>query len=144
MVVPAFGFSFGDFAAAFNLIHDVSTALKDAGGALEEYQSLLQELQHLELILLQLQEMRASSMQSQNHYNAICGMARTIEHPLGTFLRGMEKYNTALGQNKKRSLRSTSQKIQFALSEKEGIAKLRAAITMKIVTLSLLMTLPAR
>jgi hypothetical protein len=144
MVVPAFGFSLGDFIAAFSLIHDVSTALKDSGGAAEEYQSLLEELQHLELILQQLQVIRASSTQSQNHYNAICGMARTIEHPLHNFMKKMEKYNRGLGYNSSRGLKAAGRKVQFTLAMRDDIAQLRAAITMKIVTLSLLMTIPTR
>jgi hypothetical protein len=53
-MTPAFGFSAGDFITAVRLIVKVSEALKESGGATEDYQDVMQELGALELILLQL------------------------------------------------------------------------------------------
>lgn len=47
-IAPAFGFSAGDFIAATKLIVDVSKALKDAGGASDEYRSLVAEFDLLQ------------------------------------------------------------------------------------------------
>lgn len=38
---PAFGFSAGDFIAAVNFVVKVTKALKDVGGASDEYRSLV-------------------------------------------------------------------------------------------------------
>ena len=48
---PGFGFSFGDFVQAIRLLDDVRRALKDTGGAVDEYKNVLLELQQLEIVL---------------------------------------------------------------------------------------------
>lgn len=56
MSVPGFGFSVGDFISAVKLIIDISKALKDTGGAAENYLEVLTELKLLKNILLELQK----------------------------------------------------------------------------------------
>jgi hypothetical protein len=52
MAAP-FSFSAGDFIAAIGLIRDVTRALRDSGGALEECRELIYELHGLETALLE-------------------------------------------------------------------------------------------
>ena len=55
MVVPAFGFSAGDFIAAINLICTVSKALGEVHGAGTQYQQARIELSLLEDVLRMVQ-----------------------------------------------------------------------------------------
>jgi hypothetical protein len=144
MAAPTFGFSFGDFVTALKLIRDISFALRDVSGAATEYRLLLEELQHLEMILKQLQDMRMWSAQSQTNYNAICGMARTIEKPLIEFLNKIKKYDRRLGLSQGNTMKNVGRKLHWAFAMKEEIPQLRATITMKILSLSLLLTIPTK
>ncbi len=44
MAAPGFGFSFGDFVQAISLLNDVRKALRDSGGAVDEFQQVLTDL----------------------------------------------------------------------------------------------------
>ncbi len=54
MAAPGFGFSFGDFVSAINIAKDICRALRDTGGAKDEFQHVLTDLQHLTVLLEQL------------------------------------------------------------------------------------------
>jgi hypothetical protein len=47
MAAPGFGFSFGDFVQAISLLNDVRKALRDTGGAKDEFKHVSVDLQHL-------------------------------------------------------------------------------------------------
>jgi hypothetical protein len=51
MVVPAFGFSAGDFISTIGVIARVAKALRDTDGAATYYQRTYLELQQLESVL---------------------------------------------------------------------------------------------
>jgi hypothetical protein len=72
MAAPGFGFSFGDFVSAIRIVKDICRALRDTGGAKDEFQHVLIDLQHLVILLEQLDHgawghggMRATSMLSK-------------------------------------------------------------------------------
>ena len=143
MAVP-FGFSIGDFIAGIDLIARVVTALKDTGGASSEYQILIQELQHLQLLLEQLKDLKPSAS-SLNHVNAVRGLALTFKLPLSEFLQKIERYKSSLGVvSSRRQWVGAPRKAQWTLFMPEEISKMRAMITMKIVTVSLLLTMPIK
>jgi hypothetical protein len=143
MAAPTFGFSVGDFVAAIHLVKKISVALKDSGGAADEYRSLHTELQQLQLVLEQLRDLPTSSTNSLNHYNAVRGMAYEVQVPLKAFVTKMKAYYERLGPSADiTEWRSSKQKIQFAISMKNDVREMRAAITMKIVSVSLLLALP--
>jgi hypothetical protein len=145
MVVPAFGFSVGDFIAAIHLVVKVCVALKDSGGATEEYQSLVIELRQLQALLEQLRDLPTTSSSSFTHYNAVRGMAYQVQVPLQAFVEKMKGYEQKLGQRvDTSSWRSGKRKAQWAVSMQEDVREMRAAITMKIVSVSLLLALPTR
>src|SRR5947207_2206546 len=136
MAAPAFGFSLGDFVTAIGLIRQVSKAIKDPGGAADDYRLLALELDHLQLVLQQLQDLRPTSSSSLNHYNAVCGMARTVEAPLQAFLNRIKKYDSVLGTGTENiGWRGVRRKVQWSVGMQEEVVNLRSIMTMKIVTL---------
>ncbi|KAH6682719.1 hypothetical protein B0J14DRAFT_131088 [Halenospora varia] len=144
MATPGFGFSAGDFIAAIQLVTKVAKALKDTGGAADDCGLALQELQHLQLVLEQLECMPASGFQSQNHLNAVKAMALTIRLPLTDFLGKLEKFQLLRDKTREggMKMRKTKLKVQWATMMQAEVVKMRAVLTMKIVTISVLLTLP--
>lgn len=63
MPVP-FGFSFGDFVSAVSLFKDIVVALKDHGGASDNFQQTTKELDTIVTILDELQHLPASNQNS--------------------------------------------------------------------------------
>jgi hypothetical protein len=143
MATPAFGFSVGDFISAIILIKKVSQALRDSGGAAEDYQCLLRELQQLQLLLEQLRDLPATSSSSMNHYNAVRGMAYQVEVPLRAFVEKLRSYYNRLGQpNDRSNWRTIKSKVQWAVSMREEVREMRTVVTMKIVSISVLLAIP--
>jgi len=143
MSAPGFGFSVGDFFAALQLIGKISTALKNSGGAADDYQSLRIELQQLQLLLEQLRDLPTASTSSLNHYNAVRGMACQVQIPLRDFVNKMRSYHEKLGvSNDQPAWRSAKRKMQWAISMREDVREMRAVVTMKIVSVSVLLTIP--
>lgn len=141
-MLPGFGFSVGDFISAIELIVKVTKALRSSGGAASEYRSLVEELRHLRLLLEQLQEIKPSAS-NLHHVNAIRGMALTFRVPLSEFLDKVEKYRSSMAtSNVGKSWQGLHRKSQWAVVMPGEISTLRATITMKIVTISLLLAMP--
>ncbi|KAK2764930.1 hypothetical protein FQN54_008627 [Arachnomyces sp. PD_36] len=143
MPVPAFGFSVGDFIAATLLIRKVIQGLRDSGGAVEEYQALLRELQHLQLVLKQIQDLPASTTDSQNHYNAVRGMAFEVQLPLRDFLNKMQtSYEELESAGKKKRLDLMRKKIEWAARMEKEVIKMRTIVTMRMVSIHVLLAIP--
>lgn len=94
---PAFGLSVGDFISAINLVIKISAALKDAGGAADEYKSLLSELKHLHALLEHLQQLPAVASNSVSSQNAVRAMALSIQFSLNVFMTKLQSYDKQLG-----------------------------------------------
>jgi hypothetical protein len=143
MLPPAFGFSVGDFVTTIQLIVKISKALRDASDAPTEFTYLLQDLQHLNVVLEQLQALPPSSAHNVNHFNAIRGMALSVQIPLQNFVTKMEKYKAAMEMKAAGyRWRGARHKVKWAVGMQEEVSKLRAAVTMKIVTISVLLAMP--
>jgi hypothetical protein len=143
MFPPTFGFSVGDFATTIQLIVKISKALRDASDAPTEFTYLLQDLQHLIVVLEQLQSLPPSSAHNVNHFNAIRGMALCVQVPLQNFVTKMEKHKAAMEMKASGSrLRGARYKVKWAVGIQEEVSKLRAAVTMKIATISVLLAMP--
>jgi hypothetical protein len=144
MVAPAFGFSVGDFVSAIQLIGKVNKALKDTGGAEDDFRSLFLELSQLQIVLEQLRDLPESSSPSQSHLNAVKGMALAVQIPLREFLEEIDKFKIAFGNPKGHfiQLRQAGRKTQWAVTMQDKVTKIRGILTMKIVTISVLLALP--
>ncbi|PMD62077.1 uncharacterized protein K444DRAFT_525361 [Hyaloscypha bicolor E] len=97
MAAPDFGFSFGDFVSAIKIVKDICRALRDTGGAKDEFQHVLIDLQHLVILLEQLNHGVWDHGGDAGHLNAIKGMALTCKTPLQEFLDKMEEYKSLQG-----------------------------------------------
>jgi hypothetical protein len=139
MAAPAFGFLVGDFIAAISLIKKVSVALKDSGSAADDYENLLRELQQLQALLEQLGDLPATSSTSLNYYNAVRGMAYQLQVPLRAFVEKMKDYYDILDRSKLRLVKS---KVKWTVLMREEVRDMRAVVTMKIVSLSVLLAIP--
>src|SRR5437868_2898214 len=102
MAAPAFGFSAGDFISAVKLIVDVSKALKDAGGASDEYRNVVTELELLQNVLTQLQPRTAlcsSQSSTSNPFNAYAKQQADLTlATLSDFLSLISKFDAKLGR----------------------------------------------
>lgn len=119
MVTPSFGCSVGDFIAAIQLIVNISSALKETGGASAKFNSLYQELQQLKLVLEQLRGLANDASLSQSHLNAVRGMALTAKRPLGEFVAKIEKYKKAMQSNGR--WHGVGRKVHWVVGLKEDI-----------------------
>lgn len=97
MAAPGFGFSFGDFVSAIKIVKDICRALRDTGGAKDEFQHVLIDLQHLVILLEQLNHGAWDHGGDAGHLNAIKGMALTCKTPLQEFLEKIERYKSLQG-----------------------------------------------
>ena len=143
MIPPAFGFSAGDFVAAISLVRKASQALKTSGGAADEYQALSHELELLLIVLEQLRDLRPASSASQNHYNVVRGMAEEIQSPLRQFVEKIRtKFGSLGSQTSCMSWKSSKERIKWATSMQGEVGKMRAMVTMKMMTACVLLAIP--
>src|SRR5271156_2868466 len=85
-----------NFISVLNLFKEIGVALKDHGGASEDYQKTLRHLTAVHTVLLQLEKFK-SSTGGLTQINAIRGQAQLIQHEVEIFLKTIEKYKSALG-----------------------------------------------
>lgn len=134
----SFGWSVGDLVGAAQLLRKIIIALKDAGGASEEYgeeiaflQSLLATLRHLDALQLAPLE-RDILLNLQEH-------CIRLREPVLLFLRDIQhRFQEALGQ--KQSLTNaiaTFRKVQWALSVSKLVRGLRRKISGSIDAIQL-------
>jgi hypothetical protein len=144
MAAPGFGFSFGDFVQAISLLNDVRKALRDTGGAKDEFQHVLVDLQHLEILLEQLNCGAWDHGGDAGHLNAVKGMALTCKVPLQDFLARVEKYKVLQTEDLsgfRAMVGRGGRKVQWATKMKDEVEKFRALIVAKVVAINLLIQL---
>lgn len=135
----SFGWSAGDIAIAVKFLCKVTIALKEAGGAKDDFQdttsflkTLTQTLEHL--IALQ------NAQLDQEILENLRDQCDQIKGPVNTFLSDVEKYEHALGvQSTMSMLRNAPRKLQWALfsSKKATVLKERIAVPMAAASLIL-------
>jgi hypothetical protein len=132
MAAPGFGFSFGDFVSVIKIAKDICRALRDTGGAKDEFQHVIIDLQHLAILIEQLNHGAWGHGGDGGHLNSIKGMALTCKTPLQEFLEKIEKYKSLQGtsiKSFKARLGSEARKVQWAIGMKEGVDKFRVVIS---------------
>jgi hypothetical protein len=149
MAAPGFGFSFGDFVQAISILNSVRKALRETGGAKDEFQHVSTDLQHLGILLEQLNHGAWAHAGDAGHLNAVKGMALTCKVPLQEFLAKIEKYRSlrdGVGSSKgvrrvTERVGSEARKVQWAVQMREEVEKFRAVIVAKVVAINLLIQL---
>jgi hypothetical protein len=141
MAAPGFGFSFGDFVQAITIANNIRKALRDTGGAKDKFHHVSVDLQHLEILLDQLNSGTWDHGGDAGHLNAIKGMALTCKVPLQEFLVKVEKYK-ALKAEELSGFRANvgirGRKIQWAVKMKDEVEKFRAVVVSKVIAINLL------
>jgi len=127
MAVP-FGFSAGDFIAALKVVRDVIDALRDSGGAGEDYRELIHELYTLETALLEVKRVELDDEQHAQRV-ALRQAASQCHGTIDEFWKKIQKYQPHLrseGSNSR--VKDGWRKIQWALCRKEDVASFRAKL----------------
>jgi hypothetical protein len=111
-MVPAFGFSVGDFIAAGRLLVRVKQASHDQQGASAQYQHLIQNIKALQTIFNYLQTLESDEA-TQGLVDAIRKQAAISLEPLKVFVDRVEKYDKRLGvHNTKRGAGAKARQAQ--------------------------------
>lgn len=127
------------------LVHKVVQSLKDIGGASSEYQAVIQELGHLEKLLVELKDAQPSNGEASSEYLvALKGMALECQIPLSEFHEKLrKKYEKTLGARSS-SFRSMTHKAKWSVFVAEEVTKLRAVVGAKVVNINLLLSWQAK
>lgn len=136
---PAFGFSAGDFISAVTLIVSVTKALKDAGGASDEYRSLTEELDLLQRILKQLHARQGTAGGFDTDVKQQADLTLAT---LSSFLKTISKFDSKLGGNAQSGWRhGAGRKAQWAVIHAKEVDKLRVKVGAHLSQLNLLLQL---
>lgn len=121
----SFGFSFGDFLAAGNLIKDIAICLNDAKGSTASYRELMLELEGLQAALNRIEHLQVRPEQEAT-VNGIKVAALSCRYVLDDFLTKVKEYNALeRGSSATRSKRA-AKKIEWEVRMEEDVKKLRA------------------
>ena len=139
-MVPAFGFSAGDFISAIGLTIKISKALRETGGASAECRMILQDLQNLQQVLQLLQDLRPADG-NLSHVNAIRGLAVTCLIPLKEFAEKIDKSYGSMASvsSSDHNLRRSGKKAQWTVFAVEEVAKFRSVVVAKVASIGLLL-----
>ena len=142
MVVPAFGFSAGDFIAAVGVLRKTARALRDTGGAASQYQHTVLKLRSMRCALIRLQ-----SLEPQNEDASVveeirkCSKACII--PLDKFLNSIANLDREFG-HKGRTWRKSFTQAKWALKLEPELRQLEASLDAEVQPLQILLQLDER
>ena len=144
MATAGFGFSAGDIVQAIVLCNKIRSALKDSGGAKDEFKNFMIDLQHLEVSLDQLNCGSWTVGGDAGQLNAIKGMALTCKVPLQELLAKIEKFRILGNENLvgiKMRLAGQATRVRWGIQMKEELEKFRAVIMAKVISINMLLQL---
>ncbi|KAH8595421.1 hypothetical protein B0O99DRAFT_686840 [Bisporella sp. PMI_857] len=123
MVAPVFGFSVGDFIAGTQLLVEVFSAFKEAGGASSKYISEVSFLNGLNSTLQHLEKYVSNTAQNDISKD-VEKLVLVIREPLDVFKKFLDKYEASLGAS---STKSTAGKalrtIRYTMKDLSGMVK---------------------
>jgi hypothetical protein len=144
MAVVPFGFSFGDFVAAIEVIHKVAHALRRSSGAQSNFNQAVADLETFEIVLRQVQALSPTTSNPDN-LKVIRLFAFQSHPPLDHFLQRIRIYEphlSLLPRFKTKlvdGITGTFWKIKWAIKVEEEVAKLKAAIGPQLVAIGVLL-----
>jgi hypothetical protein len=135
----SFGFSVGDFLAVGKLIKDITSCLRETGGAQSQYRDLMRELESLQQVLEHLDRLQTSG--NSLNLDSIKYSALSCRVPLEDFLEKIRKrYDKSLGVwGRPGILKNTSKKLRWGLGGGEEIARLQSYLTLHVGTINILL-----
>jgi hypothetical protein len=144
MAAVPFGFSFGDFVAAVEVIHKAAQALRRSAGARNQIIQAAADLESFERVLRKVQTLIPDTV-NPDTLAAIRLCAYACHLPLGHFVQRMGKYERHLSQRHGskpgffNTIGKGYWKIRWALGVEEDVAKLKAAIGPGFATIETLL-----
>ena len=134
--MAGFGWSAGDLVRAIELIVTITGALRDSGGASEEFQESVQFLCGLELTLQNLRTIFAALPHACPR-NLLDFQAGLIEKPVTEFINNLQAYDPSLAPNaSKTSPKVVARKIQWAVYTSKKVKKLQSRLMLPLLTLN--------
>jgi hypothetical protein len=133
----------GDFVTFLNLFKDIGVALKDHGGASDDYQRTVDELETIQAILLQLQRFKPAAP-DLTQINAIRAKAQQSQTAVSEFLDKIRRYNATLGPVSPRGFhRGPPSKAKWAMYVVNEVNQLRGGIQAQCRAIQLLLSVHA-
>ncbi|KAL9622755.1 MAG: hypothetical protein Q9160_002873 [Pyrenula sp. 1 TL-2023] len=130
-----------DFVAAIKLFKDIGVALKDHGGASEDYQNVLQELESINAVLLETQSIKPTA-NNLKYVNAIRGQAQLSQKTVKDFLDKIAKYDEDLrSRGRNPFYRGSVAKAKWATYVSKEVGRLREVLQSRSIALRLLFDL---
>lgn len=124
--------------AALKLFKDVGDALKEHGGASDQYQQVVRELESINAVLLHIQSLKPSA-DNLKYINAIKGQAQLSQNTITGFLDRLAKYDNALGKSTKTGFHhGTFSKAKWATYISKEVDKLREIVQSQSISLRML------
>ena len=142
MVVPAFGFSAGDFIALVGVLKKTARALRNTGGASSQYQHAVLELRSLRSALLRLQSLEPIAEDS-SIVEDIRKCSKACVIPLDGFLLSIEKLDERL-TSRVPAFRKRYSQVQWAMKLEPKLKHLERSLDAAIQPLKMLLLLEAR
>ncbi|OAG42663.1 hypothetical protein AYO21_02946 [Fonsecaea monophora] len=140
MPVP-FGFSVGDFVAVIQLTGKIISSLKGVGGSASEYQHAVVELESLKRLLEKVTKLTITE-DNAVQVNALRGLALACEPCLQEFYQKLRSYEASIGPYAPRGrLKGAFHKVKWAFLGSEEFSQFRKFIAMKVLCLSLLLSM---
>jgi hypothetical protein len=138
-MLPAFGFSIGDFIASINLIRELTKALEDGSGACAEFRLLIRELYTLEHALLEVK-----SLQQKDHHQqkllALHQAASQCQNTILEFLNKIKRFQPSLSVVKsKESWRDRLRQIEWRLYKQDEVKNFRAQLAGHSASINILL-----
>ncbi|KAL8365584.1 hypothetical protein RB595_004414 [Gaeumannomyces hyphopodioides] len=134
----SFGFGVGDFLAVGKLIFDITSCLKDIGGAKSEYQDLVIELDCLQKALSDIENLRDLGS-NPIRADSIRYTVLACKRPLDDFLVRLRKYEGTLGSGStggSSSWKAPADKMRFRFGLADEVRNLQALISGLLVALN--------
>ncbi|KAB8296727.1 hypothetical protein EYC80_002147 [Monilinia laxa] len=139
--MAGFGWSAGDLVSAISVIVEVSKALKDAGGAKEDYRECVAFLESL-IVTLQLLYKYYEANLNQNELSEVKPQILLIQDPIDAFTKSVKlKYGSELGtktgSGTRAALKGVSKKILWALWMRKECEKLNCKIATPLAAIQM-------
>ena len=123
------------------LTSKITSSLRDVGGSSSEYQHAVVELESLKRMLQKVAELPITETKTLQ-VNAIRGLALSCEPCLQEFLKKLKSYEASIGPYAPRGrLKGSFHKVKWAFLGSEEFGQFRKFITMKVLCLSLLLSM---
>lgn len=140
-MLPAFGFSVGDFVAALELLATVIDALRESGDSTTQCRSIIRQLIDLETALIHVRRLEFDEAQAAQMY-ALRQSAAECRTTIDEFLVKIRKYQPHLSSQATSTPQLVKQswyKIRWALCRKEDLERFKADLSGHTEAINILM-----